>query len=450
MAARVIPRIVLALLSFAAIASHASGQIAYTVTDLGSGDAYAINASGQVVGQTGSDNAFLYSNGVMQNLGSGIALGINDSGHVVGQLNGQGFLYSNGSFQTIGGSGYEAVGINDNGQVVGTINSGSEAWIYTNGSIQDIGAGAGYPNATNVILQGGTPYPTDSEPASFHAYAIQWYQQTIGVNFLPWVGFQADITQGGLNGQQPAVGTYYIQNGNGVDLTPVFGGETGATVILAARDVTEGLEEVGSHVTGLTASSITSPIQTYNQCTVQTAVNTDTSGTLFQGIQITLAKQSNPQLMASAVRDPTKSNTLVVTDTQSASPTSSSFAWVPITIPPDDNALSLEFTCSGLSPDDFLSVGINNTLLFELENQFVTDGVATNSGFVDVSQWSGQDVQLFLGLNASDDNNLGGTIVVNDIEFASVPEPCSCQLTVVILFLIGHRRVYRCVFADRR
>src|ERR1700683_4503879 len=96
MAARVIPRIVLALLSFAAIASHASGQIAYTVTDLGSGDAYAINASGQVVGQTGSDNAFLYSNGVTQNLGSGIALGINDSGQVVGQLNGQGFLYSDG------------------------------------------------------------------------------------------------------------------------------------------------------------------------------------------------------------------------------------------------------------------------------------------------------------------------------------------------------------------
>jgi probable HAF family extracellular repeat protein len=129
------------------------GAIEYTFTDLGSGDANAINASGQVVGQDGNGNAFLYSNGVLQNLGSGDALGINDAGVVVGQLNGEGFMYSNGSFQTIGTSGYEACGINDSGQVVGTVNFGDDMWIYSNGSFQDLGQGSAYAiNASGEVV----------------------------------------------------------------------------------------------------------------------------------------------------------------------------------------------------------------------------------------------------------------------------------------------------------
>ena len=85
----------------------------------------------------------------------------------------------------------------------------------------------------------------------------------------------------------------------------------------------------------------------------------------------------------------------------------------------------------------FFSVAINNTLLLNVESQFVTDGTATNTGFLDISQWSGQSVQLFLGLNASDNNNLGGTITVDNIAFAAVPEPSSlCLMLVIGLCLI--------------
>lgn len=67
---------------------------AYAITDLGAGEATAINASGQVVGEVitseGYENAFLYSNGSIRNLGtlpnldSSNATGINDRGEVVG------------------------------------------------------------------------------------------------------------------------------------------------------------------------------------------------------------------------------------------------------------------------------------------------------------------------------------------------------------------------------
>ena len=105
------------------------GQISYSITDLGSGQANAINASGQVVGQNGNDDILLYSNGAVQDLGNGDGLGINDSGQIVGYDNASGSNYSafidtNGSFQTIGSNKYEAIGINDSGVVVGDVNHG--------------------------------------------------------------------------------------------------------------------------------------------------------------------------------------------------------------------------------------------------------------------------------------------------------------------------------------
>ena len=134
-----------------------------------SSSAYGINASGQVVGASTwtslSDygHAFLYSNGKMQDLGTlgGIygssAYGINASGQVVGYsyITGAGnnifsnvfhaFLYSNGTMQdlgTLGGSDSQANGINDSGEVVGesdtTNDSAQHAFLYSNGSMTDL------------------------------------------------------------------------------------------------------------------------------------------------------------------------------------------------------------------------------------------------------------------------------------------------------------------------
>ena len=97
------------------------------MTDLGTlvGDktvssAFAINASGQVVGSSDTDeygvtHAFLYSNGTMTDLGtlapfyecSSTAYGINASGQVVGESGTTGdtthaFLYSSGTMTDLG------------------------------------------------------------------------------------------------------------------------------------------------------------------------------------------------------------------------------------------------------------------------------------------------------------------------------------------------------------
>lgn len=270
-----------------------------------------------------------------------------------------------------------------------------------------------HQNATNIILQGG---PTDLDPYAFHAYPEQWYQQTIGgTNFLPWVGFQADITQGGLNGQQPAAGTYYIQNGNGDNLTPVLGGETGAIVLIAARDGVEDITGIPSVVLHVTADNLTSPIQAFNAVTAGVTLVDTGSNKIVTSLAVTLSKE-----LSSALGPMVTSN---LAEATIVSPTSSSYAWIPVVVPTGAQYLSLDFALHGLSPQDFFTVGVNNTLLMSVEDDSITNGIILNSGLIDISQWSGDSIQLFLGLNAIDNNNLGGTVTVDNIEFSSVPEP---------------------------
>jgi probable HAF family extracellular repeat protein len=151
----------------------ASASVAYTVVDLGPGEAYGISGNGQVVGYGsylgGNGGPFLYSNGAVSYLGgSGYAYGVNNSGQVVGE-SGQSaaFLYSNGTTTYIGGSA--ACAINNAGQIVGTngLYTGG-AWTRLQGvgyAINDQGQVAGgisqtgnaflYNNSKTTVLGAG-------------------------------------------------------------------------------------------------------------------------------------------------------------------------------------------------------------------------------------------------------------------------------------------------------
>jgi len=125
-----------------------------------SSTAYAINSSGQIVGESSIGarwHAFLYSDGAMHDLGilSGqqvsVAYSINASGQVVGESGASGsvygehaFLYSGGTMKDLGtlnGNTSIAYGINLSGQVVGNFQLSSQwthAFIYSDGSMKDL------------------------------------------------------------------------------------------------------------------------------------------------------------------------------------------------------------------------------------------------------------------------------------------------------------------------
>ena len=88
--------------------------------------AYAINGSGQVVGETDIFSAFLWQSGKMLKLGAGIAFDINERGQVVGATGGKNMhaaLWENGKLTGLGAlPGWEesgAVAISASGQIVG-------------------------------------------------------------------------------------------------------------------------------------------------------------------------------------------------------------------------------------------------------------------------------------------------------------------------------------------
>ena len=159
------------------------GSFGTDPTGFGSSTAKALNSSGQVVGNSTvydsnginkGSAAFLYTNGTLQNLGnfgadnngkgSSFAIGINDSGQVIGDSDlyvgghytaTDAFLYTSGSLTDLGNFGTDPTGhgsslpvaINAAGQVAGAsdvydangISKGRDAFLYTNGVLTDLG-----------------------------------------------------------------------------------------------------------------------------------------------------------------------------------------------------------------------------------------------------------------------------------------------------------------------
>ncbi len=126
--------------------------------------AYAINQSGVVVGKSQADisspdHAFRYdtATGTLHDIGqdfgfnnNSTASAINNKGQIAGSFNsaqnhGNAFVYSNGVVQDIGGIpgavGNQVTGINDSGDVIGyglIPNNGVHGFLYRNGVLQDI------------------------------------------------------------------------------------------------------------------------------------------------------------------------------------------------------------------------------------------------------------------------------------------------------------------------
>jgi len=165
--------ILLALVSLSFLPAAAQS---YTVTDLGTlggkgSSAYAINDVGQVVGvaslSSGKGHAYLWSSGSgMVDLGllhSGdtfsTAYGVNNSGQVVGDSGTAAFLWTNGIMKDIGnlgGVGTVAYSINNFGQVAGAStlpgSQGQHAFLWSEtAGMQDLGTLGGYLSLAYAI-----------------------------------------------------------------------------------------------------------------------------------------------------------------------------------------------------------------------------------------------------------------------------------------------------------
>jgi probable HAF family extracellular repeat protein len=212
----------------------------YTVQDLGSvvgpsgfAVARAINASGQVTGQSGPANGsagdvFVYSNGTMTNLGAlrgggnAFGIGINSSGQVAGgSVNKKGVYraFISGKHKLVdigdlgGGTAYGEA-INDSGQVAGesaTPTVGSEPFLYSNGKmigLGNLGSNAGWATARGINNAGVVVGSSWTAQDVLHGFA--WSSGTMtDLGTLGGVYSQA----WGINNSGQITGDAYLANG---------------------------------------------------------------------------------------------------------------------------------------------------------------------------------------------------------------------------------------------
>lgn len=207
-------RIIIAVvfLGFAFVDSSWGIPPGYTFTDLGSGQARAINNLGQVAGTFG-----LWDNGTVTPLG-GIAWGINDSGQVVGDFG----LWDNGTFVSISGNLRD---INNSGQVVG---GDGRPFLWENGVKTYLGTVDGLAVAINESGQ------VTGETHEEYQHAFLW-QDGVMTDLGTLGGYTStpyDISESGIvvgesrtSGYAGSVGFQYLDNvltplADGSDRTP--------------------------------------------------------------------------------------------------------------------------------------------------------------------------------------------------------------------------------------
>lgn len=168
------------------VAAYANGS---TLMPLGfSGQANAVNSSGEIVGNDGT-LGFTWQSGVLTQLGSlgggaSAATGVNSSGEVVGGASNAGgqtlaVTFSNGQIQslgTLGGNFSTAYGVNNAGQIAGTsqTSSGAMAAFLWNGktmqNLETLGGSSSYGAAIDASGQ----VVGSSQTASGYLHAFLW------------------------------------------------------------------------------------------------------------------------------------------------------------------------------------------------------------------------------------------------------------------------------------
>ena len=226
-------------------ATSAFAQSAYSITDLGASVIpNAINETGQVAGdnqQGGSNSAFLYSDGVMNNfLGStwSGAYGLNNLGHVVGFFdpgNNDGlpvpFVYDGTTTTNLvpGVLSYgEARGINDSGQIVGGIDfdfaAGFSPFVYSSAGnsmelVSSVDAGDTNAYAINDSGQFIVQYTDHTGGTHFNARLYDDLTTFTEIPRFPGAPSDGDLRVSAINGLGHVTGTSQTAL---VDGTPIF------------------------------------------------------------------------------------------------------------------------------------------------------------------------------------------------------------------------------------
>jgi hypothetical protein len=292
--------------------------------------------------------------------------------------------------------------------------------------------------AVNVFLPAGVATPWGA-----HADSHQWYRQSIqNVSATHAMGFarayeRALVFPPTGNGMSAgSVWTWPSQPTSAFDLVRIENPalfSTAGTVMRAASVVAgnAGSSVADGYVTGIrmVGGLLNSAIQKTGQVVTQTG---EKIGNLWDAA-LDAGGQIDP--------DATISNNIVIPSWKlilttavpapvpqggsgihyAPPPTTPPQAWVPVRVPADAAFLAFDFTVTGDPGDDQIVCAVNEQNLFTLPARFAPDGSPVSTDFLDVSAYSGQEVELYFGLVGG--TSSGSTLSIDGLRFVTVPLP---------------------------
>jgi hypothetical protein len=281
-----------------------------------------------------------------------------------------------------------------------------------------------HPEAAYAILTYEYPVAASDVGAlktnffNFHDYAHYFYEDSIepsiyntGGQINPtYLGFICSWEGGGSSGRQ-ATNTYYYQDNNSLELHLVQTNFASASAILNARLA----NFLG---TGISTAENISPLY-------WAAINVGQSLGQVTGIQstggiiinlLTSFGGSTPLLQSPGARP--MGGPVPMGGGSGNTP---AYAWIPLTIPSNTVSMSFDFMVQGNGNQDSFQVAINGTNILSLETVLIQTNVTLNTGLMNVSQYAGQQVQLFLGIVGGSSTN--AALTASDFQFYSVLPP---------------------------
>jgi pimeloyl-ACP methyl ester carboxylesterase len=272
--------------------------------------------------------------------------------------------------------------------------------------------GSLHGEAANVILREGIPISFNPGAVSlidelfdFHSFAHEWYNTSIQRPNDSSMGHKNSFERGTLGTVPvPGPGSTFVQTlspfDDTLELSQITYGE-GENIIRGRNLIYAG--EAGL----LLLNAVNAPIEFVGDVTSE-VVEKIVDGVAEQTLRLVLNEHSP------------------------------SYTWLPISIPANAVGLSFDFRFDGTGTSDYLTVGIDEELLFAIAGSDVPGGLLVNTGFLDVTDWANQNVEMFIGLNS--DGTAGGRMTIEAITFhTAVPEPGSIILlaVAVMAFLVS-------------
>jgi len=295
-----------------------------------------------------------------------------------------------------------------------------------------------HSEAANILLW----RKTYLNPAGPHGYAYQWYQGTVTNPLGSAMGHRWSSERNSL-GSAPDAPAYYLQSldlmGSEMTVSAIPGSlaaslSAGRLAAYPSLKAYQGLNAIGTTVQGVYLDGIQfagnvvanvaesfaplngEPIYVGTAGSTPAYFGTPVTPTSFQAnwdFKFTLDKSGAPQPLA-ASRFPAAAQAVA------ASPTNSPFVIIPVAVPWDAVGMSFEFQFEGADAGSYMTMGIGEENYFTMEARYVEDGEWSHSTVIDIAEYAGQEIEIFVGLNGSAST---GKVNVRGIQFYSPPIP---------------------------